>query len=85
MFNCGLDCNKIIYSIQLSGTDALDWPIMQMITKHEITIFIQLVINGAAQIPSLLTLDPNSVLHNMVQNQSLMTKLWNIQSSVSLN
>ena len=67
------------------GTDALDWPIMQMITKHEITIFIQLVINGAAQTLSLLTLDPNSVLHNMVQNQSLMTKLWNIQSSVSLN
>ena len=58
---------------------------MQMITKHEITIFIQLVINGAAQTLSLLTIDPNSVLHNMVQNQSLMTKLWNIQSSVFLN
>ena len=71
--------------MQLSGTDALDWPIMQMITKHEITIFIQLVINGAAQTQSLLTLDPNSVLHNMVQNPSLMTKLWKIQSSVSLN
>ena len=69
--------------MQLSGTDALDWPIMQMITRYEIAIFIQLVISGAAQTLSLLTLDPNSVLHNMVQNQRLMTKLWNIQSSVS--
>ena len=80
-----LTVTKYCTCIELSGTDALDWPIMKMVTKHEITIFIQLVINGSAQILSLLTLDPNSVLHNMIQKQSLMTKLWNIQSSVTSN